>query len=457
MIKKPTLIVLVCAILLGGAVYYFQWRKSKNPSAAPVDSGKPAFSLKSSDVADLTILHPGATDAPAIQLANQDGKWDITQPIATDADQSAIASITDGVTSARITQTEPDSADRLKAYGLDSPRLELDFQTKSGAKHKILMGDKDFTGSYVYSLIDGQKSVALLPLSLFDESNKPVQDLRDRKVLNISSDATASIQLKNPSGDLDLTKKTVNYSPQWSFTKPSDTLADSDGVSSLLSAVSSGTFANVASEKPDDLAKYGLTHPAVTFTAISDKGQTQTLEVGKEAGKKEGEGYFARDDSRPTIFLINDDLYKKLTQNFSDLRDKGFVHIAENDFNSITLQDSNGTMTLGRKPKSDFEWLIDSPASDKGKSAATWKVFDPLTSAKADAIIDHPSPAILSKFAKPAIEVDFTQKDGKKLSVKLSNPEGDFIYGQSSASPSVYKLKKSMLKDLDLKASDLAS
>ncbi|HTU35723.1 MAG TPA: DUF4340 domain-containing protein [Candidatus Acidoferrum sp.] len=453
MIKKPTLIVVVCAIILGGAVYYFQWRKSKNPSAATVDNGKPAFSLQSSDVADLTILHPGQTDEPTIQLAKQDGSWNLTQPVDTGADQPAINGIVDGLASAHVTQTEPGTPDRLKAFGLDTPQLELDFQTKSGAKHKILIGDKDFTGSYVYSVIDGQKSVSLLPLSLYTDSNKPIEDLRDRKVLHIDSDSTTSVELKNSSGELALTKKTVNYSPEWNFTKPSDARADSDGVSSLVSAVSGGTFTTVASEKADNLAKYGLAHPAITFTAISDKGKMQTLEVGK----KEGDNYFARDDSRPTIFLINADLYKKLNQGFGDLRDKDFVHIAEADCNGVSLQDSNGTTTLGRKPGSDFEWLIDSPATDKGKTAATWKLFDPLTSAKADAIIDHPSAAILSKFAKPAIEVDFTKKDGKKLTVKLSKADGDFIYGQSSASPSVYKLKKSILKDLDIKASDLVS
>ena len=29
MIKKSTLIVLLCALVLGGAVYYFQWRSTK--------------------------------------------------------------------------------------------------------------------------------------------------------------------------------------------------------------------------------------------------------------------------------------------------------------------------------------------------------------------------------------------------------------------------------------------
>lgn len=452
MIKKSTLLVLACAIILGGAVYYFQWRSSTHPK--PVEaSGKAAFTLQASDVSSLTIVHPGQKDEPEVHLAKQNGTWNITQPLETGADASAVNGITDGLASARITQSEPGTPDRLKAYGLDSPRLELDFETKDGAQHKILMGDKDFTGSYVYSLIDGEKNVSLLPLSLYDSSNKPVEDLRDRSVLHIDADKTASFELKNSSGELALSKKTVNDEPQWSFTKPEDVRADDDGVSSLLSAVSGGTFTKVASEKPDDLARYGLTHPAVTFTAASGSGKTQTLIVGK----KQGDGYFARDDSRPTVFLINEDLYKKLTQGFGELRDKDFVHIAESDFNSIRVRNSNGTMALGRKPGSDFAWILDAPANLKGKSAATWKVFDPLTSAKADAIIDHPSAAIVSQLAKPAIEIDLTRKDGKKLAIKISKAEGDFVYGENSASPSVYKLKKSILKDLDFKSSDLAS
>lgn len=453
MIKKPTLIVLVCAIILGGVVYYFQWRSSKAPIAAE-DNSKPAFSsIQAADIADVAILHPGKTDQPEIHLAKQGGKWDITQPLDTPADSGAVGGITDGLSSARVSQTEPGTPDRLKVYGLDSPSIEVDFQTKAGAKHKVVMGNKDFTGSYVYGVIDGAKDVSLLPVSLYDSANKSVQDMRDKSVLHIDSGKTASFELKNPSGALELSKKTVNDEPQWNFTKPSDARADTDTVNSLLSAVSSGSFTKVEEEEPKDLSKYGLAHPGVTFAAVSDSGKKQTLAVGK----KEGDGYFARDDSRPTVFVINEDLYKKLTQGFGDLRDKDFVHVTESDVNSIDMHNSNGTMAMARKKGSDFDWTVEAPADVKGKSAATWKVFSPLTSAKADAIIDHPSAAILSKFKKPAVEIDFNEKNGTKLTIKLSSADGDFVYGQTSAGPSVYKLKKSILNDLDLKASDLAS
>jgi Domain of unknown function (DUF4340) len=453
MIKKSTLVVLVCAIVLCGALYYYEKRTSST-TTIPEDKSKPAFtSVAADDITALTISHPGKTDQPPVQLSNHNGNWTITRPLDTSADQSAVRGIADGLASARVSGTEPAAPDRLKAYGLDSPRVDLDFQLKNGAKHKILMGDKDFTGISVYSLIDNAKTVSLLPISLYDSTDKPVNDLRDRGVLHIDSGKVASLELKNPKGDLALTKKTVKDQTQWDFTKPPDVRADDDNVSSLLSAVANGKFTSVENEKAENLAKYGLAHPEVTFTAVDDKGNRQTLEVGK----KQGDGYLARNVSEPMVFLINDDLYKKLTQTFGELRDKNFVRVTENDVSAIELHNTNATMAIARKPGSDFDWVVQSPADVKGKSAATWKVFSPLTSAKAEEVIDHPSSEINSKLAKPAVEINFTEKSGTKLTVKISSAIGDFVYGQTSAGPTVYKLKKSILDDLNFKPSDLAS
>jgi Domain of unknown function (DUF4340) len=452
MIKKSTLIVLVCAVALGGAVYYFQWRSSKTEKPSE-DTSRPAFSIQAQDITALTILHPGKTDQPPIQISNSNGNWNITQPLETSADPSAIRGIVDGLASARVSQSEPGTPDRLKIYGLDAPPVELDFQLKSGAKHKIVMGDKDFTGISVYSVVDNGKTVSLLPISLYNSTDKPVDDLRDRSVLHVDSGKIASFELRNSSGDLAASKQTVQDQTQWNFTKPADSRADEDNINSLLSAVANGKFTKIISEKSENAAQYGLSKPPITFTAVDDAGHKQTLSVGK----KEGDGYLARDVSRPTIFLINEDLHKKLVQTLSDLRDKNLVHITESDVNRIDLHNANATMTITRKPGSDFDWIVESPADLKGKSAATWKVFSPLTSARAEEVMDRPSGEVAAKLAKPAVEVELIEKSGAKVTIKISSSVGDFVYGQTSAGSSIYKLKKSILDDLNFKASDLAS
>jgi hypothetical protein len=453
MIKKSTLIVLLCALVLGGAVYYFEWRSAKTVKPSE-DTSKLAFSMQAEDVTSLTVSHPDKADQPPVRLDYHNGTWSIVQPLDTGADQSAVRGITDGLAAARISQTEPGAPDRLKAYGLAPPHVSLEFQLKSGAKHTVLLGDKDFTGVSVYSVIDGGKDVSLLPLSLDTSADKPLDELRDRNVLHIDNAKVGSFELKNSSGDLSAAKQGTKDQPQWKFTKPGgDILADTESVNALLAAVATTKVTSIASETSDNLGKYGLSNPAVTFSAVDEASQKVTLLVGK----KEGSGYLARDASRPTIFVINDDLYKKLSETFADLRDKNLVHVTESDITHIEIHNANATMAVSRKQGSDFDWTIDSPADAKGKSAATWRILSPLNSAKAEEVLDHPPAGIAVKLAKPAIEVELTDKNGSKLTVRISAADGDFVYGQTSASPSIYKFKKTAFDDLKFKVSDLAS
>jgi hypothetical protein len=453
MIKKSTLIVLLCALVMGGAVYYFEWRSAKKEKPSE-DTSKLAFTMQADDVTSLTISHPGKTDQPPIRLDYHTGMWSIVQPLDTGADTAAVRGITDGLAAARISQTEPGAPDRLKAFGLAPPHVSLEFQLKNGTKHTVLLGDKDFNGISVYSVIDGGKDVALLPLSLYTSADKPLDDLRDRNVLHIDNGKIASFELKNSSGDLAAVKQAKKDQAQWKFTKPGgDVLADTESVNALLAAVATAKMTSITSETPESLGKYGLSNPAITFSALDDGGQKFTLLVGK----KEGSGYLARDSSRPMIFIVNEDLYKKLAQMFPDLRDKSLIHVTESDINHIEIHNANATMAVSRKQGSDFDWTIDSPADVKGKSAATWRILSPLTSAKAEEVLDHASGDITSKLAKPAIEVDLTDKNGSKVTVRISAAAGDFVYAQTSASPSVYKFKKTAFDDLNFKASDLAS
>jgi len=209
---------------------------------------------------------------------------------------------------------------------------------------------------------------------------------------------------------------------------------------------------SVASETPDNLAHYGLSNPGVTFTATDSKGGQFSLLVGK----KDGDAYFARDVSRPMIFHVNKDLYKKLSQKFADLRDKQVVHAVSADIQHLELRNANGAISLSRKKDGSDDWVFDAPADQKGKLASSWKILDPLTGLTAEEVIDHPAPNVLLQIANPTVTAILTGKDGKAVTVKLSKASGDFVYAQASDSPSLYRLKKDALDSLNVKASDLA-
>jgi hypothetical protein len=438
MIKKPTLIVLLCAIALAGVYYLVSWRSQKAEKAA-AEPYKLAWTVSSSDVTALTMTRPANPDQAAVRIDKSAGSWKITQPVDTAADGSVVDTSVDNLSSARITQTEPYAADRLRAFGLDPAKISAEVQLKSGTKHTLLIGDKVFDGSSVYAIVDGAKSISVLPDSVLTSTDKSLDDWRDHAVLHISSNQVPSLALKNSSGDMALAKS----KDQWSFTKPAEARADQDSVEGLLNAVQNAKFTNVASEKPEDLGKYGLSSPAVSITTSDDTGKKFTLAIGK----KDGNDYFARDTSRPMVFHVNSDLYAQLTKTFADLRDKKVLHFDAANLTRVEIHDDHGILVASSKAD---RWSIESPDAQKGKNAASAKIFDPLTGLRADQVIDHPGAELSSKLSKPAIEITLTDKDKKTTTLRVSKPSGDAVYAQASDSRSVFKLKKQDFDNLDV-------
>jgi hypothetical protein len=445
MIKKSTLIVLVCAAILGVA-FYFLNKKHDKDVAALLDASKPAFTFSSGDVTSVTVSHPSKPDEPPVRMEKTGGNWKIVQPVETAADSTVVDGSLSNLAFARSSQTEPGTPDRLKAFGLDPAKVSVTFQTKNGAKHSLLVGEKVFDGDSVYAVADGSNTVLLLPGSVLTSADKSLDDWRDHAVLHITSGQVKSFTIKNGSSELAAAKA----KDQWHFSKPMDVRGDQDSIDSLLGAVQNAKFTAVASEKPDDLAKYGLANPAVTFTSTDDTGKQSTLVIGK----KDGNDYFARDLSRPMIFHVNSDLDTQLTKSLADLRDKKVIHVDAADITRFEIHNERGDIAVNSKG-SDM-WEIESPANLKGKSAPSSMLFDPLTALRSDKIIDHPPASITSKAAKPAIEVKLTYKDKKIVTVRLTQPENDVVYAQVSGDPAVYTLKKPDYDPLNYEASALA-
>ena len=450
MIKTTTLLVLLGAVLLGGAVYFFDVKRAeKEKEKATADESKTAFSIGSgADIKSLTIVRPAAAGEPPVRLEKRDGTWWIVEPLLTDASDQVVQRMADGIAIARVAQTEPGAPDRLKVYGLDPPAVSIDFQLQNGSKHSLKLGDKDFTGVSVYAIVDGAKDVALLPQTLLTGTVTNVAGLRSHSVLHFTAGDIASFDLGNPSGELSLTRE----KKAWKFKKPADAAGDTQDVNAFLSAIATATFTAIASETPDNPEKYGLTKPVITLQTVDTKGKTAKLLVGK----KEGSEYFARDASRSMIFRIDNKLYKALAQNYAGLRNKKPAEFDPAEMSRVEFHNDHGTAIFVRKSDQEEEWAIEAPPDKKGKSASVWNLFSPLTTAHADEVLDHPGASIVANLSKPAVEVLLTEKSGKKLTIQISKESGDFVYARTSEGPAVYKLKKQILTQLNFKPDDFA-
>jgi hypothetical protein len=437
--KKSTLIVVVIAIALGCFVYFYDSKHT--PKTKAEETAKPAFTVKPSEIASITIRRKDNT----VVLDKKGGTWELTKPVEAEADQGTIDGIASDLSDLKI-QRSFAATDDLSKYGLANPAATIEFQGAKGAQHTIQLGDKDFSGDAVYALVDkaNPPKIDLLPVSLLDDTSKPVNDLRDRSLIDLNGAEVTALSIDDPSGAIKLTKAPAG----WEITEPRTTAADSEAVDGLVSSLSTSKFTDVASESAKDPGKYGLAHPAIKLDVTAKNGKQFHLVLSKK-----GADYYGRDLERPMIFTVNSTVYDSFDKKFFDLRDKEILHLDPTNVTTVEVKNANGSIECAQG-KID-EWKMVQPASDKGKSVEGWKLTDPIENARAKQIWDKPPASVLAHLRKPAIQVVLTDKLGKATTIEISGAVGDSVYVRTSAGPQVYELNTQILKDLGFKASDL--
>ena len=115
---------------------------------------------------------------------------------------------------------------------------------------------------------------------------------------------------------------------------PVQTRADATEVSTLLSTIQFARATGFA-EPSMDLREAGLSPPAIQL-AMHDAAANadRVLLIGKEleAGK-----YYAKDASRPTIFIVDNQITDKLRRPVFDWRDKSIVRINRDQIQEIEI------------------------------------------------------------------------------------------------------------------------
>ncbi|MBO0857546.1 MAG: DUF4340 domain-containing protein [Chloracidobacterium sp.] len=435
--KRSTLILLLVAAVASAAIYFIEIRPGKSRDEAP-DKTTAAFKFNREEVASIKLIRGGQT----INLENQNKKWVITQPISAAADESVMNSLIGDLVSARIDREFAASGGDLKQYGLSEPAVKLEIKLKSGQTHRVELGSRDEIGVSAYGKIDGSQKVAILPSSILNDSDKSLNDIRDRSVLGATQYELSSVKLANESGGFELEKK----DSEWNIKSPVTGLADESSVTALLADITGAKATEIVSESVDDPAKYGLDKSKVSITARLNGGGERTVSIGS----KVNDNYYAKVSDRPQLLKVDTLFYDKLNTKLASLRSKQIVKLNRDDLTKVYIKNSNLTLVAEKK---DNKWMVIEPAEKKDKEASTFKIFTPLE-AQATEVVDKPSAAISAKLAKPAVEVHLTDKSGKTTTIKISSADGDNAYVKVEGRPEIYKVEKSTLDGLNFKADE---
>jgi hypothetical protein len=435
--KRSTLILLLVAVVAVATIYFVKI-KSGDTSGAEPEKSQPVFKFNREDVTGISLVRGGQT----VNLENQNNKWVITQPITAGADESAMNSLIGDLVTARVESEFAPSGGDLKQYGLSEPAVKLEVKLKNGDTHRVELGAKDPIGMSAYARIDGAQNVALLPVSILNDSDKSLNDLRDRSVLGATQYELSSFKIVNDGGSYEIEKK----ESEWNIKSPVSGSADETQVSSLLADITGAKATEVVSESVDDPAKYGLDKSKISITARLTTGGERTVAIGS----KVDENYYAKVSDRPQLLKIDALFYEKLNTKLASLRSKQYFKLNRDELTKVYIRNSNVTLVAEKK---DDKWMIIEPANKKDKEASPFKMFTPLETPATD-VLDKPSGAIAAKLANPAVEVRLTDKSGKTTILKISSADGDNVYVKVEGRPEIYKVEKSLLDGLSFKADD---
>ncbi|MEL6603812.1 MAG: DUF4340 domain-containing protein [Cyanobacteria bacterium J06614_10] len=173
MLNRGTLVLLVSAIALGGAVLLFENRQTDNVQVADpgatADSivageegaGEKLFPFEEEDIEQFSLTRFAESEEDTEELAfekQDDGTWQMTMPRQAMAEGGAIAFLLSQLTSP-ASRTLTVEADTLEEFGLSDPEATVVLSVE-GADYTFYLGGSDFSGDRRYAQAVGSEADA---------------------------------------------------------------------------------------------------------------------------------------------------------------------------------------------------------------------------------------------------------------------------------------------------------
>ena len=442
MIWKNLGIVAVLFLILGTFVYFYEVEGGKKREEAE-EKAKKLFPFEKDAITAITLSRSNST----IALQKNDDMWNLVQPIEVKADKNTAESLASDFGSAKVERSLESNPIDWKAFGLERPGIKVMLTTKNNKTFNVDFGDKDFNDSSVFAKIPGQEKILILPSSLLTNTEKNLFDFRDKVVLNFDKDQVNELKILFKRKKYHLEKN----GEDWSIQQPIKARADRSKVSSLLSDLDFARVEEFIEHKNTNSKNFGLKRPmAKVQLYLGENKAEKSLLIGKKVDSQ----YYAKDVTRKDVFKIKEDLVEKLNLDLITLRDKKMVHFERSEVKQISVKLPTNNFEFIRG--SDDKWKLNKPEGHKEKSLLEYKLFWPLEDLEGKEIDDQIN---LNNpkygFQDPSAEITIVKKDSQATTILLGGKEGDLIFGKTVSDPTLYKLDKKILEDLNFKIDDI--
>jgi hypothetical protein len=433
MASKKTLFLLAIFIALLAYVYFFEIQGEKRKQAQQ-QKQELILNIDKNKVTGLHFLPEG------IILEKENDRWKVISPVQTDADQSVVESIVAAFSRLKKGRFVSDNSDDLKKFGLIPFLHALVIEQQGAAVDSLFIGDTNLDNTNVFYRRSGANSVYLVPTTLKNNVAKSLFDLRDKSILKFEKNLVHKILIETNGQTFSCYK---NKDTGWQLEFPIQTRCDEAVVEEIIDKLHTTKVAGFEAEATLQLQKFGLDHPWLMVSLFDSSTMAQkTLYLGK----KEESEYYAKDDSRPAIFLIDSSLVAKLAVSLYDLSDKSIVSFEQDSVVEISLHYPEQVVHFKRD--SAQNWFMIQPDSGLVKS---WEVASLLYSIRDLTVaqfLDEPYRSdTYYGFDKPDIKLNLKTNTRDLAELVFGKPSQDKVYLKNRLNNKIYLVNKKAKND----------
>ncbi|UCF64230.1 MAG: DUF4340 domain-containing protein [bacterium] len=438
---RNTLFLFILFAALGIYVYLVEFKQYEKKQEAAEESKK-LFSMVKDSVESFTF-HNFYGNFTLKRIQDQ---WKITEPLYTEADESTVNSMVGTLVGAQIETEFEVNPTELVNFGLGQNAVEVRLTDKNGTMDSIRLGDKTPVGTFVFAnKVD--TTIFTINQGIKTAFEKKLFDIRYKNLMQFNRNDVRKIVLLNQHGKMEFEKSGSN---DWTFLNI-DRLADNTKINSLLSKLNSNQAKEFVDESGEELGKYGLKKSAFAVELFlgPEQGQKRLLLSGKLDGK-----YYAKDESRKPIFIVDSTVFEDVNQTSQDFRGKDIVSFTRNDISRVSISYGDTSFTCVKD--SGDNWFLDDSSLTSIQKQKMNTFFSNLDYSNATEFVKDGAynPANYG-LDKPSVEVTLYDAGGKVLRLILGNKKDINIYAATDQYESVYLIPIRKLREFKLKLDDI--
>jgi hypothetical protein len=354
----------------------------------------------------------------ALELAKQQGEWQIVKPEMTQADDGSVENLVRQLSALRAADIAEYPLKEAKKYGLDTPFAVVTVQGTGAdgkpVKHTLTLGNEvPGKKGERYCRADSASVVATLAEAQVQRLAAGPLAYRNREVARFGD--ADKILLERGQRKATLAKA----GGTWSMTVPLETKVDHDAVEEFLGKAARLKVDEFIAEKPTDLKEYGLDRPVVRWRFQEGGKDVLDLLVGK--AEPSGRRRYAKLGGGGLVFLLDFDMSGRVV---SEFRDKTVSSMPLDAAQVETLRVTHGSKTLVLK-REGSDWVVEGKPEAKPLAETVNDTLAALTGLKLDHYaVDKGADFKLFDLDPPEVSVE-AQMGERKMTLYLGHFEGE--------------------------------